>query len=113
MRCGYPSPVTTRRTSIAAAVDGAAEFAGERRHVVDVDERGDGHAAGRQRPLDHEVALGEEQPGAGIVALLGAARQPALVEPELPEPRIVRILDRNDLDPAAVAPRSRLRRDFG
>ena len=50
MRCGYPSPVTTRRTSIAAAVDGAAEFAGERRHVVDVDERGDGDAAGRERP---------------------------------------------------------------
>ena len=27
-------------------------------------------------PLDHEVALGEEQAGAGVVALLGAARQP-------------------------------------
>ena len=59
-----------------------------------------GHAPGRGGPLDHEVAFGEEQPGAGVVALLGAARQPALVQPELPEPRIVRIVDRNDLERA-------------
>ena len=90
--------MTSRRISIPPPYTGQGERRGERRHVLGVDERGDGNASGRERPLDHEVALGEEQPGAGVVALLGAAGQPALVQPELPEQRIVRILDRNDLD---------------
>ncbi len=94
---GIPEPGHDTAHVHAAAVHRASESPGERDHVVDVDERGDGHTAGGECPLDDEVALGEEQPGAGVVAFLGAARQPALVEPELPEPRIVRILDRHDL----------------
>ena len=41
-----------------------------------IDERGDRPAAGVERPLDDEVALGEEQPGAGVVALVGAVGEP-------------------------------------
>ena len=62
-----------------------------------------GHAPRRERSLDHQVALGEEEPGTGVVPLLGPAGQPALVQPELSEQWIVRILDRNE---------SRLRRAF-
>jgi len=98
---GIPEPRDDPAHLHPAGVHGAAEFAGERWNVVDVDEHGDRHAPGRRSPLDHEVAFGEEQPGAGIVAFLGAARQPALVQSELPEQRILRVVDRNDLERAA------------
>jgi hypothetical protein len=34
------------------------------------------HAAGVERTLDHEVALGEEQPGPGVVALAARIASP-------------------------------------
>ena len=45
-----------------------------------------GHAPGVERPLDHEVALGHEQPVAAVVAALQPVREAALVEPERSDP---------------------------
>ena len=78
---------------VAARVHRAVEL---RRDVGDplcVDERGDRSAARSDRTLDDEIALGEEHAGAGIVTFVGSARQPSLVESELSESRIVRIID--------------------
>ncbi len=90
---GTPSWATTLRTAVPAAVDGAVERRGDVGDPFDVDERGNGSATGGECPFDDEVAFGEEHPGPGVVALVGPARQPTFVEAELPEARIVRILD--------------------
>ncbi len=81
----------------APAVHRAGQRGGERRDVVGVHERRNGDASRIECPFDHQVALGEEQAGAGVVAFLRPAGEPTLVQPELPEPLIVGVLDRNDL----------------
>ena len=42
--------------------------------------------------------------GWGIVALVGAAREPSFVEPELPVPGVVRILDQDHIRQAVCVP---------
>ncbi len=90
--CGMPRPDTTRRTSSPPAYTGAPDApsrAHDIGHPLGIDERGNGNAAGVERPIDDEVTFGEKQPGSGVVALVGAARQPAFVQPELGEPLVL------------------------
>ena len=58
--------------------------------------------------LDDEIALREEQPGSGVVALGRAVRQPPLVQPEHREPRITGVLDRDELAAMGVGPIGRI-----
>ena len=62
-----------------------------------IDQRDHRNAAGPERPLDHQIALGHEQTLALVVATLRAAGQATLVQPEDRQTRIVGIVDRDEL----------------
>ena len=76
-----------------AAVDRAVEPLGDRGEPFDVDQRGDRATAGVERAGHHQITLGQELPGAGVVALVGPAGEAALVEPELQVPLVVGVVD--------------------
>ena len=84
----------------AAGIDGSMsdDPFGDLRRSRRVDQRGERAAAGSERALDDEVSLGEEQTLATVIASLRAARQTAFVETEGREPRVRRVVDRDDGD---------------
>jgi hypothetical protein len=94
-RVGHPEPGDESAESVAPDEHVDAETAGNVGNTIGVGEREMRSASRRQRTLHHEIALCEEQPCSGVVAPFGAICEPAFVQSELGEPRIVRVIDRD------------------
>ena len=107
-RLGHAEPGHDAADFVATRIDrcaGDADASCDVRDAPRVDQRRDRDATGVECPFDDQVALGEKQPGARVVALVGPTRQPAFVQPELGESVVVGIVDDDDV---RVMPRSRV-----
>ena len=96
---GTPSLVTSARTRSPPAytVMCSASRLATRGRTQLVDQGDDGNAAGAQRSLDDQIALGHEQALTIVVATLRATGQATLVQPEDGQPGVVGIVDRHEL----------------
>ena len=95
-RLDPPQAGHTPAQLLAGAEQLDAQPVGDGRRPRRVDERRDGSAAGGQRPLDDEVALGQEVPRPAVVASLRTVGQAAVATAEPVQPGVVGIVD--DLD---------------
>ena len=72
------------------------EALGDLGDSISIGQSSEGFAARLQRSGDHEIALGEEETGPGVVALVGPSGEPTLTQPEDGETFVVDRLDPNE-----------------